>query len=87
LNISPHYFSKLFKDEVGETFIDYITNLRIQKSKELLAESQLSGKEICFEIGYGDPNYFSRNFKRIVGITPTEYKEITKRKVKLRMYT
>ena len=87
LNISPHYFSKLFKDEVGETFIDYITSLRIQKSKELLEESQLSGKEICFEIGYGDPNYFSRNFKRIVGITPTEYKEITKRKVKLRMYT
>lgn len=75
VNISPHYFSKLFKDEVGENFIDYITSLRIQKSKELLSENNLSIKEICFEIGYGDPNYFSRIFKRIVGITPTDYKE------------
>jgi len=85
LNISPHYFSKLFKDEVGETFIDYLTSLRIQKSKELLAENQLSGKEICFEIGYGDPNYFSRNFKRIVGITPTEYKEVIQKVIKARI--
>jgi len=85
LNISPHYFSKLFKDEVGETFIDYLTSLRIQKSKELLAENQLSGKEICFEIGYGDPNYFSRNFKRIVGITPTEYKEVIQKVIKTRI--
>jgi len=84
LNISPHYFSKLFKDEVGETFIDYLTSLRIQKSKELLAENQLSGKEICFEIGYGDPNYFSRNFKRIVGITPTEYKEVIQKVIRTR---
>ncbi len=75
VNISPHYFSKLFKDEVGENFIDYITSLRIQKSKELLSENNLSIKEICFEIGYGDPNYFSRIFKRIVGVTPTDYKE------------
>lgn len=75
VNISPHYFSKLFKDQVGENFIDYITSLRIQKSKELLAEKQLSIKEICFDIGYSDPNYFSRLFKRVVGITPTEYKE------------
>jgi two-component system response regulator YesN len=75
VNISPHYFSKLFKEQVGENFIDYITSLRIQKSKELLVENQLSIKEICFDIGYSDPNYFSRIFKRIVGVTPTEYKE------------
>lgn len=75
VNISPHYFSKLFKEQVGENFIDYITSLRIQKAKELLAENRLSIKEICFDIGYTDPNYFSRLFKRVVGITPTEYKE------------
>ena len=80
VNISSHYFSKLFKDEVGENFIDYITSLRIQKSKELLTENQLRIKEICFEIGYGDPNYFSRIFKKVVGITPTEYKEVTQKK-------
>ncbi len=76
VNISPHYFSKLFKDQVGESFIEYVTSLRIQKSKELLAENQRSIKEICFDIGYGDPNYFSRIFKRVVGITPTAYKEV-----------
>ncbi len=75
VNISPHYFSKLFKEQVGENFIDYITSLRIQKAKEHLAENRLSVKEICFDIGYTDPNYFSRLFKRVVGITPTEYKE------------
>ncbi len=77
VNISSHYFSKLFKDEVGENFIDYVTSMRIQKSKELLMENQLSIKEISFEIGYGDPNYFSRIFKKVVGISPTEYKEVT----------
>jgi two-component system response regulator YesN len=75
VNISPHYFSKLFKEQVGENFIDYITSLRIQKAKELLSENRLSIKEICFDIGYADPNYFSRLFKRVVGITPTEYRE------------
>lgn len=75
VNISPHYFSKLFKEQVGENYIDYITSLRIQKSKELLAENQLSIKEICFDIGYADPNYFSRLFKKVVGVTPTEYRE------------
>jgi two-component system response regulator YesN len=47
VNISPHYFSKLFKEQVGENYIDYITSLRIQKAKELLAENRLSIKEIC----------------------------------------
>lgn len=75
VNISPHYFSKLFKDETGENFIEYLTLIRIQKAKELLDDGALSVKEICFLVGYGDPNYFSRIFKKIVGKTPTEYKE------------
>lgn len=75
VNISPYYFSRLFKDETGENFIEYLTLVRIQKAKELLDEGVLSVKEICFQIGYGDPNYFSRIFKKVVGKTPTEYKE------------
>ena len=47
----------------------------IEKAKELLAETDLSMKEICGNIGYSDPNYFSRAFKKNVGVTPTEYKE------------
>ncbi len=75
VNISPHYFSKLFKDEMGENFIDYLTSLRINTAKEIMKSSLMSVKEICYEIGYGDPNYFSRIFKKAVGVTPTEYRD------------
>lgn len=75
VNISPQYFSRLFKEETGENFIDYLTATRIQKAKEYLVKGQLNMKEICYQIGYGDPNYFSRIFKKVVGITPTEYKD------------
>ncbi len=75
VDISPYYFSKLFKEETGENFIEYLTSLRINKAKELIQNSSLSMKEICAEVGYADPNYFSRIFKKNVGATPTEYKE------------
>lgn len=78
VNISPYYFSKLFKEETGENFIEYVTNMRIEEAKRLLVSSRLPMKEICAEIGYADPNYFSRIFKKMVGLTPTEYKETTK---------
>lgn len=75
VNISPYYFSKIFKDGTGENFIEYLTNIRIDRAKELLETSDYSMKEICSMIGYSDPNYFSRSFKKNVGVTPTEYKE------------
>lgn len=75
VDISPYYFSKIFKEETGENFIEYLTNLRIAKAKELLLESDRSMKEICLMVGYSDPNYFSRTFKKNVGVTPTEFKE------------
>ncbi len=75
VDISPYYFSKIFKEETGENFIEYVTNIRIAKAKELLVSSDMSMKEICSEVGYSDPNYFSRTFKKNVGVTPTEYKE------------
>ncbi len=75
VDISPYYFSKIFKEETGVNFIEYLTNVRIDHAKELLTGSDLSMKEICASIGYGDPNYFSRTFKKNVGVTPTEYKE------------
>jgi len=71
--ISPQYFSKIFKEEIRVNFIDYITGVRIQRAKELLKAQTLSIKEIAFEVGYNDPNYFSRLFKKIEGISPTEY--------------
>ncbi|MDC7295432.1 helix-turn-helix domain-containing protein [Butyrivibrio sp. DSM 10294] len=75
VNISPYYFSKIFKDESGLNFIEYLTNLRIDNAKKLLSDTDMSIKEICLSCGYTDPNYFSRSFKKNVGITPTEYKD------------
>ncbi|WMJ87212.1 response regulator transcription factor [Anaerocolumna sp. MB42-C2] len=75
LDISPYYFSKIFKDHTGTNFIEYLTNVRIEKAKILLQDNERSMKEICGEVGYSDPNYFSRIFKKYTGKTPTEYKE------------
>lgn len=73
VQISPFYLSKIFKKETGENFIDYLTGIRIRKAKELLTNPVLTIKDICYQVGYKDPNYFARVFKKIVGITPTEY--------------
>ena len=75
VNISPYYFSKIFKEETDENFIEYLTNIRMEKAKELLNNTDYSMKEICSLCGYSDPNYFSRSFKKKMGVTPTEYKE------------
>ena len=75
LGISPYYLSKLFKESEGVNYIDYVTGLRIKYAKEQLNNSDKSIKEICHESGYGDPNYFSRIFKKWTGVTPTEYRE------------
>lgn len=75
VNISPYYFSRIFKETIGENFIDYLTNLRLEKAKTLLGTTGFSMKEICAMSGYSDPNYFSKIFKKNVGMTPTEYRE------------
>ncbi|MBS6396788.1 MAG: helix-turn-helix domain-containing protein [Clostridiales bacterium] len=74
LDLSPYYFSKLFKEETGSNFVEYMTGLRIEHAKKLLKNEEYSMKEICAEVGYGDPNYFSRIFKKNTGVTPTEYR-------------
>jgi two-component system response regulator YesN len=79
VNLSPFYFSKLFKKHVGETFIDYLTRLRIEEAKELISNELLSLKEVCYEVGYNDPNYFSRVFKKVAGMSPTEYRSFVEK--------
>lgn len=74
VNVSPFYFSKCFKELTGINFIDYLTDYRIKVAKDMLRNGSFNVKEIGYEVGYSDPNYFSRVFKKIEGISPTEYK-------------
>ncbi len=75
VDISPYYFSKLFKQEEGRNFIEYLTAIRMNAARRLLKDPGLSIKEICAMSGYSDPNYFSRIFKKYEGVTPSEYRE------------
>lgn len=75
VHVSPYYFSKLFKEQSGENYINYLTMRRIETAKQLLRDGRLNVKSICNEVGYNDPNYFSRLFKRFEGMTPTEYRD------------
>ncbi|HIZ21396.1 MAG TPA: AraC family transcriptional regulator [Candidatus Blautia faecigallinarum] len=75
VDISPYYFSKLFKQEQGEGFLEYLTGVRMSAAREFLRNQNYSIKEVCSMCGYSDPNYFSRIFKRYEGVTPSEYRE------------
>lgn len=76
LHLSPGYLSILFKDETGINFKDYLINLRIERAKELLENNaSMSIAEICALVGYSDQAYFSKQFSRIVGISPSQYRK------------
>ncbi|WP_066174909.1 response regulator [Bacillus marinisedimentorum] len=74
IDMNPFYVSKTFKERFGLSFIDYVTDLRINEARKLMLDTRKSLKEICFEVGYKDPNYFSRVFKKKVGQSPREYR-------------
>lgn len=75
VGISPYYFSKLFREETGINFTEYLNGIRIETAKQLLSNSKLSIKQVCLDAGYSNPNYFSRIFKKWTGITPTEFRD------------
>ena len=73
-NISSSHFSTVFSQEIGETFRDYITDLRINRAKELLRSTNLKSSEIASRVGYNDPHYFSTIFKKNTGLPPQQYR-------------
>ena len=72
--LSPTYFSVVFSRAVGETFIEYLTNVRIRKAIELLRTTSLSSNEIAYRIGYQNPRYFYSVFRKVVGQPPNEFR-------------
>lgn len=73
--MSSNYFSSMFKKEMNQSAINYITELRINKARELLEHSQLSVVDISKKVGYEDSQYFFRVFKKSVGMTPLRYRQ------------
>jgi two-component system response regulator YesN len=72
--LSPFYLSHTFKDELGITFIEYITRVRIEEAKKLLSDKSRSMQSIAEAVGYDDASYFSKVFKKNMGVTPNRYR-------------
>ena len=75
VNISPNHFSALFSQEVGQTFVEYLTSKRIDEAKRMLRQTDRRSSEIAFAVGYKDPHYFSFVFKKVSDCTPSEYRK------------
>ncbi len=73
--LSPNHFSTIFSQECKMTFIEYLTNVRIENAKRLLRETDMKGYDIAYDCGFSDPHYFSYIFKKNTGLSPREYKE------------
>ena len=74
MNYSEAYFCKLFKQCFGKNFTSYLTEYRVDAAKKLLEDPMVNIKEIGRTVGYGDSNYFTKVFRRVTGISPTEYR-------------
>ena len=72
--LSPNHFSTIFSQECRTTFIEYLTNVRIENAKRLLRETEMKGYDIAYDCGFSDPHYFSYIFKKNTGLSPREYK-------------
>ncbi|NHN30331.1 helix-turn-helix transcriptional regulator [Paenibacillus agricola] len=73
--MTPSYLSMLFKSNTGKTFIEQLTEIRIDKAKQLLKNTHLKNYEVAESIGYQDSRYFSQIFKKKVGLSPSDYRE------------
>ncbi|HEY0828006.1 MAG TPA: helix-turn-helix domain-containing protein, partial [Bacilli bacterium] len=75
VNVSQGHLSTVFSNETGHTFIEYVTNTRIKKAMELLKTTSVKSYEIAYLVGYNDAHYFSNLFKKVTGMTTTNYRK------------
>ncbi|RHW37614.1 response regulator [Lysinibacillus yapensis] len=83
VHVNPSYLSQLFKQQLNIKFVDYLTKLRIQEGKRLLQNTTLKMSDIAERVGYSEVAYFSNNFKKITGSSPSEFRKTTKLKSEL----
>ncbi|MDT8716724.1 response regulator [Clostridium sp. 19966] len=76
VGLSPNYFSHLFKQEIGKSFVNVMNEYKIEKAKQLLAQGELKIYEVADSLGFSDYRYFTQIFKKYVGCTPKEYMNI-----------
>ena len=76
VNLSPVYFSPLFKQQTGKNVTDYIAEYRMEAAKKLLFDTEMSICEIASEVGFQDQRYFSKRFKQMVGMKPSDYRKL-----------
>ena len=74
VGMSPNYFSALFKQNEGQSFIRYLTGVRLDHAKRLLGAGDHRSYEVSYQCGYENPTYFSTIFKRHIGMSPSEYR-------------
>jgi len=75
VGISPYYLSHLFRKEMGISFLEYLTSVRLSIAKNLLNNTAMTVIDICLEVGYQDPSHFAKIFKKKEGVHPTEYRK------------
>ncbi len=73
VNMTPQHFCKIFKESARVTYIDYLKNIRVEHAKEYLLQGKMTISQISDEVGYRDPNYFGRLFKKTVGKSPSQF--------------
>ena len=76
VGFNASYFSSLFKKESGVNFLEYLSEVRMNKAKELLRETDLSVAVVCQEVGYSDIKHFTKNFKKFSGLSPNEFRKL-----------
>ncbi len=74
VGISPNYLSSMFSQETGQTFIEYLTQIRMEQAKKLMQTTNMKSADISYEVGYNDPHYFSAMFKKTMGCTVREFR-------------
>lgn len=76
-HMAPSYFSSVFKLMKGATFIEYLNDIRIRQAMDCLLRTDLSVTEISFQVGYNNIGHFNKMFKKVTGVTPTQYRKLT----------